>query len=112
MAYGNAFPLDQGVKIMVSIATSSASFRWLAVRDRFAAMTPQIRRSAQMAFANAAPKRQDELVSRTVCHAQKVFMQLALRGVADLAYPQPLAAVALAQVHAELRRSTPRPVRC
>ncbi|MBN2579157.1 MAG: hypothetical protein JXB10_09220 [Pirellulales bacterium] len=84
------------------------SFQWSAVRDRFTAMTPQIRQAAQAAFASAAPKKQGELVMRTICHAQKVYLQLALHGFSDIAYPQPLAAVALAQVRAELRRPPSR----
>jgi hypothetical protein len=87
-------------------------FRWSSARERFAAMIPQIRRTAQKAFAGVAPKRQHELVMQTVCHAQSVFLQLALRGVTDLAYPQPLAAVAVAQVRAELRHTAPRHVHC
>jgi hypothetical protein len=97
---------------MVSLATSTKPFRWSAFRGGFAVMTPQIRHSAQEAFAELAPKKQNELVMRTVRHAQDVYLRLALCGFADLAYPQPLAAVALAQVRAELRSSAPHCVRC
>jgi hypothetical protein len=97
---------------MISFPTSSKPFRWSAVRDRFTAIAPQIRHSARRAFAGLAPKKQNELVMRTICRAQDVYLRLALRGFADLVYPQPLAAVALAQVRAELRRATPRGVRC
>jgi hypothetical protein len=92
--------------------SSTKSFRWSAVRERFAAMTPQIRYAAKTAFAGASPKKQDELVMRTICHAQKVYLQLALRGFSDIAYPQPLAAAALSQVRDELRHSTTRRVQC
>jgi hypothetical protein len=93
-------------------STAPERIHWSAVRGRFIAMTPQIRRLAQGAFAEVAPNKREELVMRTDGHAQKVYLQLALRGVADLAYPQPLAAVALAQVRAELRLSTPQHVQC
>jgi hypothetical protein len=92
--------------------TSSKTFRWSEARERFAAMIPQIRRTARTAFAGAAPKRQDELVMRTIGHAQKVYLELALRGFSELAYPQPLAAVALAQVRSELLRSASHRMRC
>jgi hypothetical protein len=97
---------------MISLTTSSKPFHWSAVRERFTAMTPQIRHSARRAFAGLAPKKQNELVMQTVCHAQDVYLRLALRGFADLAYPRPLAAVALAQVRTELRSSAPHRLPC
>jgi len=67
---------------------------------RFLEILPQIRRQARIAFQAAKPEAQAELITEVVANAFVAFARLAERGLAELAYPTPLANFAVRQVRA------------
>ena len=77
-------------------------------RLRFETMLPEIERWAKPAFRGAAPDRMDELLTAVAERAFDVFVMLAERGKADLAYPRPLALTAIEQVRAIRRKPSLR----
>jgi hypothetical protein len=66
-------------------------------------MLPEIQYRARHAFREARPGQLEELVAEVSDLALQVFMYLAQRGKADIAYPKPLATSAIKQVRAARR---------
>ena len=84
---------------MVAFGGNSKRRGWLASsRARFEQMLPEIELRARYAFRGVGPERVEELVAAVTNHAFEVFLFLAQRGKADLAYAKPLATSAINQV--------------
>ena len=68
------------------------------VTQLFEQMRPEIEYRARHAFHNVAPGRLEALVAEVTEQAFHVYLSLAQRGKADIAYPKPLAISAIKQV--------------
>jgi len=94
---------------MVAFAQDLARWDSLAGwRLRFETMLPEIERRAKRAFRGVGPERLDEIVTAVAERAFHVFVTLAQRGKADLAYARPLAMTAIEQVRANRRAASMR----
>jgi hypothetical protein len=84
---------------MVALGKNWARWGPLAgVRAKFEQMRPEIEVQARHAFQNVSPGLLDALVDEVTEHAFHVYVSLAQRGKADIAYPKPLAISAIKQV--------------
>ena len=66
-------------------------------------MLPEIEDRARHAFCGVGPRRLEELVAEATAYAFKIFVLLAQRGRADIAYASPLAVIAIKQVRTARR---------
>jgi hypothetical protein len=66
-------------------------------------MVPAIRATAETAFSCLRREKREAAVARVVLRALEVFASLEQRGIASVAYPKPLALVAVNQVQSEMR---------
>jgi hypothetical protein len=73
-------------------------------------MLPEIEDRARHAFRGVWPGELEELVAEVTDLAFQVFLYLAQRGKADIAYPKPLAISAIKQVRAARRVGTIKPL--
>lgn len=67
-------------------------------REVFERMLPEIQYRARRAFRGAGARQLEQLVAEVTEHAFNVFVYLAQRGKADIAYAKPLAISAIKQV--------------
>ena len=86
---------------MVAFSRDSARWHLRAARGAgFERILPEIQDRARRAFCGVRPGELEELVSEVTDLAFQVFLYLAQRGKADIAYPKPLAISAIKQVRA------------
>jgi hypothetical protein len=86
---------------MVAFNRDSAGWHLRAPPDAgFQRILPEIQDRARREFRGVRPGELEELVSEVTDLAFQVFLYLAQRGKADIAYPKPLAISAIKQVRA------------
>ena len=97
---------------MVAFGTNSAQWGPLAAfQTRFEQMLPEVEHRAKQAFRGVGRGLLDELVAEVTEHALRIFLHLVRRGLAHIAYPEPLANLAIKQVRAARWLGTVPPCR-
>ena len=95
---------------MVAFGRNSARWVWPAGwRTEFEQMLPEIESRARHAFQGIGPERLEELVAEVTELAFEVFLYLARRGKAEIAYAKPLAISSIKQVQMARRLPGVRP---
>jgi len=90
---------------MVAFAKNSNYSHWLDLcRIRFAQMLPQIQQEANAALHAVPPDQREALIEEVVQRAFGTLLRLAERGKMQIAYPKPLAMVAVKQLGSPRRR--------
>jgi hypothetical protein len=74
-----------------------------AMQTTFLEMLPAIRNQANVAFRDLPPQRQEDLIAEVTANAFVAYTRLVERGLADIAYPTPLALFAIKQVRSGRR---------
>jgi hypothetical protein len=74
-----------------------------AMQTTFLEMLPAIRNQANVAFRGLPPQRQEDLIAEVTANAFVAYTRLVERGLADIAYPTPLALFAIKQVRSGRR---------
>jgi hypothetical protein len=90
--------LDRGVTMVAfekDLDRRGLPIEWEA---EFEHLLPEIENRARQAFYGFGPTRAEALVAEAAAYAFKIFVLLAQRGKADIAYARPLAALAVQQV--------------
>jgi hypothetical protein len=82
------------------VAPSNPTVTLHATRLQFAQILPQVRFEAERALKDVEPCRRRRVVDRALENVFAVFVRLAERGKADIAYPKPLALSAVKQIAA------------
>ena len=88
---------------MIAVTDNPRPVTKCGENDLFLQFIPAIKRHARMAFRNLRPQERAEAVAEVVANAFVAFRRLAERGKLDVAYPNPLARFAVAQVRAGRR---------
>lgn len=74
-----------------------------ATQTAFLEMLPAIHNQAKVAFRDLPAQRREDLIAEVTANAFVAYARLVERGLADIAYPTPLALFAIKQVRSGRR---------